>query len=96
VRVRRDGKPLTFSLTAGPAQAPRKPADEPPDAPAAGDLLSTPQLEAAGIEASARVLAVNGEPARTRAALQRQLRPRRPPVLLYVQQDGERFFAVVR
>jgi S1-C subfamily serine protease len=96
VTVRRNGKPLTVSVTAGQAQGPRKSTDDALDAPAAGDLLSRAQLDAAGIEAGARVLAVNGDPVRTRAAVQGQLRPRRPPALLYVQQDGERFFAVLR
>lgn len=96
VTIRRDGKPLTVSLTPSLAQAPRKSAAEALDAPTAGELLSPAQLGAAGIEGDARVLAVNGEPARTRAAVQRHLRPRRPPALLHVQQAGERFFVVSR
>lgn len=95
VAVRRDGKPLTFTITAGHARAPASPVDDAQNAPAAGDVLSAAQLDAAGIGADARLLAIDGEPARIRTTVQRQLR-RRAPALLYVQQDGERFFTVLR
>lgn len=96
VAVRRNGKPLTVSVSAGLARRPaRWSAQEVSDASAVEALLTRAQLDAAGIEDGARLLAVNGEPARTRTAVQRALR-RRPPALLYVQQDGERFFVVLR
>jgi S1-C subfamily serine protease len=95
VSVRRNGEPLTVSLTAGLAQVPGK-WHEADAAPAAEEVLSPAQLDAARIDGSARVLAVNGEPAGTRAGVQRELRPRRTPALLYVQQDGERFFVVLK
>jgi S1-C subfamily serine protease len=95
VAVRRLGKPLNVTLIAGLARRPAKRAQEVSDAATAEELLTPTQLDNAGIESGARVLAINGEPARTRAAVQRELR-RRSPALLYVQQDGERFFVGLR
>ena len=96
VAVRRDSKPLTVTITAGHARAPASPADDAQNAPAAGDLLSAAQLDAARIGANARLLAIDGQPAGTRTTVQRELRRRRAPALLYVQQEGEPFFTVLR
>ena len=92
-----DGAERDLALTTGSAfgadRLIRRDADAAAAAPDAGGVLSEPQLQAAGLPPTARLLSVNGRPAVSRAQVQRELRTR--PARLYVQHDGRRYFAVL-
>jgi uncharacterized ParB-like nuclease family protein len=95
VEVRREGKPASVNVESALAVETRPSRSERVDAPSAADILSAEQVRSAGVDAAARVLSIDGRPPGGRTAVQRELRRRRRPALLYVEQDGERFFRVL-
>ncbi|MGH9373201.1 MAG: hypothetical protein ACRD15_16895 [Vicinamibacterales bacterium] len=57
--------------------------------------MTAAELSAASVPPDARVLAVNGRPASTRADTIREIRRRVPVTVLYLQHQGRRFFAAL-
>jgi hypothetical protein len=94
----RDGRPLTFTVVPGSAFDLAERASEPAariEGVRAESFLSSQALQSAGIAPAALVLEINGRAVSERTGALRELRRRPPPVLLYVQHQSERFFAVV-
>jgi S1-C subfamily serine protease len=94
----RDGEPLTLEVTLGSAlEALTLRTDEPLQTPAgevsARDLFGAADLGAAGISADARILRINDRLATTVAQSRRDVQRAAGPVLLYVQDEGRRYFA---
>jgi membrane-associated protease RseP (regulator of RpoE activity) len=95
VEVRREGKPTLVSVERALAAGTRPSRPEPVDSPSAAEILTAEQIKSAGVDAGGRVLSIDARPPGGRTAVQRDLRRRRRPALLYVEQDGERFFRVL-
>jgi membrane-associated protease RseP (regulator of RpoE activity) len=97
IELRRAG--ATRELAVAPELAltsPSPPAARvPPPAPEAGAVFEAPALEAAQLPRTARVLAVDGRNAANGKAATALLRSRRPPWLVYVQDETGRYFALV-
>jgi S1-C subfamily serine protease len=95
--VRRDGKEREVGVVPtrtvdDPREVPAR--TVPAGAPLAGALFDGEALRAAGVPADAAVLAIAGGSVTTQTAAAR-LRRRPAPWLVYLQEGGRRFFAVV-
>jgi S1-C subfamily serine protease len=96
--VLRGGPPQAVTVMVGsafdiPAQV--RPREDAPVLPRARDLFPEPLLLAARVPPEARVITVNGRTMPTRAAVEREGRRARGAMLLYLEHEGERYFASV-
>lgn len=98
LRLRRSGGERTVEAAgASPfgvdALARQAPAAPPAAAPTVGALISLPLLP--GVPPATRLVGVNGRPVASLAEAERELRRARRPVTLWLDRDGQRFFAAL-
>jgi hypothetical protein len=92
--LRRKGEAVTVVVTAALAFGLRPPLER-TSAPTAGEVLTPAQATRAGIDPAARLLRIAETLIAEPGDAQRALRRRSGPALLYLERDGERFFAVL-
>lgn len=98
IRVLRDSRTMPLTVVPGTAFEMRvvEPGSrEPIEAPTAATVLSPEAAQAAGIAPDATILRINAQPVTSRAGAVRALARSRTPVLLYLEDQNERFFATV-